>query len=153
MQEFHYFKVDDDKKKNGVWVDHPSGRFLIGSPDPLDVTTLLESKVAKIQRLNTTKSDPTGKKYKLSNTEQMRCNAEVMAQLQLLDWEIEGIEYSKERAVDAIISDREYTDSLPEFDENGDKKDDYISLMKFINIESNKLSNYEIQKRKENAKK
>lgn len=156
MQEFNYFKVDGDKKKEGVWIDHPSGKFLVGSPDPMDVTQALEREIRKIQKKHTTSKDPTGKKYQLKQSEQMMCNAIVIAELQLLGWEIEGVEYTKERAIDALISDREYTDYLeskePELDEDGEEIK-YQSLMSFVNEQSNNLSNYEKEEREENVKK
>lgn len=151
MQEFNIFKVDEDKKKKGVWIDHPSGRFLIGSPDPIDVAKALEVNVKVIQKAHSSKGDPFGLNYEMSASEQMLMNAKVIVEFQLLGWEIEGVKYTKKRAVEAIMADREYTDSIKDEDE-GDESE-YQSLMDFVTQESSRLSNYETAAKEEDAKK
>ena len=172
MQEFNIFKVDEDKKKKGVWVDHPSGRFLIGSPDPLELTKAIEASVRIVQKKHSTKKDPQGLDYKMPSSEQILCNARVVAQLQLLGWEIDGVKYTKKAAIEALIADREYSQALEiedldedlDEDEGSDegsdedeleveKKPVYQSLLAFITEESNRFSNYEKLSKEEDVKK
>jgi hypothetical protein len=140
-----------------VWVDHPSGRFLIGSPDPIDVAKALEANVKIVQKKHATKKDPLGLTYVMSASEQMLCSARVVAELQLLDWKIEGIKYTKKSAIDALLSDREYTESIEiedkEIQHDEDEKPEYQSLMAFITEESNRFSNYEALAKEEDVKK
>lgn len=159
-QGFNWIGVDQSKKKKGVWVDHPSGKFLIGSPNSLQATRCLEGYVELVQKKHSTKEDPLGQKYILKMSEQLECATKVVAELKVLDWDIkdgEGnpIKFSQKAAFDALINDKEYADELKKEEglDDDEELEDYITFIDWVNTQSNTLSNYDNSKREEDVKK
>ncbi len=129
IKAFSCFTSDFQKKKDGVWVEEGGHRFLIGSPNHLEVT--------KCSERHTAKALAKTKRKELKASEHVATSVQVIVDLKLLDWDVEvngqKVEYSKEAAFNALINDSEF--------------------LRFVNDKSNDITLYEKEKRDKKVKK
>lgn len=118
MASFNFIDSDAEKLKKGVWVEHESNRFLIASPNEIDVTKKYEGYVDLIV-------EKKGDKHKLRSSENLICTVRMCAELILLDWDVtdsngDKIKYSKKNAQNALINDSDFLGWVIEQSKNND---------------------------------
>lgn len=110
---FNWIKQDEVKRKEGVWDDHEAGRFKIASPNQFEINQAVEKFTLEVQKQNEKAKDKQAA-YKPKPSELYMISMKVIAETKLLDWEIEGIEYSFDNAVNALLNDSEFVKYVSE---------------------------------------
>jgi hypothetical protein len=149
---FNFLAVDSNKKVQGVWVEHETGEYRIGSPDAMAITKCLEkhTNIVKGKR----------KDYTLKASEQFTCQVETTLELKLLDWrnvkDVTGKtrKFSHNSAFEALVSDMDYVLGI---DEDGeiefDSESRYETFFEWINKQSETRSNFELEEKEQTVKK